>query len=982
MSQIKLALIREKLNDLRGAEYWRALEDVVESPEFQKEMMDEFPDKEAFWDKPIDRRDFLKFMGAAFILTGLTSCARQPIEKIIPYVIQPEEIIPGKPLFYATAMPFQGYARGVLVENHMGRPTKLEGNPKHPDSLGATDIFAQAAPLGLYDPDRSSVVKHFSIISSWSSFANELALVIEAQRLKGGAGLRILTETVTSPSFASQMKEILAAFPNAKWHRYEPLNRDNSRAGAMQAFGQYVDALYDFSKADVVLSFDSDFLSPAPGNLKSVREFTKRRGEEKNMNRLYVVESTPTLTGAMADHKLALSNAEIQSLMLRVAKNLGLNVPAAGLMDSGEVVRWADAVAKDLNKGRSLVLVGEAQPAWMHALGHAMNQQLANQGLTISYIEPVEVDPVIQIDSLRNLVADMKKGSVDVLLILGGNPSYTAPADLDFAQAMEKVSFRAHLGLYEDETSAFCQWHLPEAHFLESWNDARAFNGLASIQQPMIAPLYEGKTSAEVLSLLSQPTGTSGYDLLRAYWQTNAILDFESFWKKSLHDGFIEGSASAPKRISVGNTLSLRIPGNPGGIEVIFRPDASVFDGRYSNNGWLQELPRPITKLTWDNAILVSPKIAEKLDVDSEDVIEVSYNGRKLEAPVWITPGHADNAITLPLGYGRQFSGSVGNGLGFNAYWLRTSDAPFIGTGATLTKTGKKYHLAPTQTHHRMEGRDLVRSAERAAYHPAAHHGEHNPAQDPKNDFYPHHHDEAAEQQWGMTINLNTCIGCNACTAACNSENNIPFIGKKEVRNGREMHWIRIDRYFKGGLDNPEVVHQPVPCMHCESAPCEPVCPVGATNHSKEGINQMVYNRCVGTRYCSNNCPYKVRRFNFYRFADKAHETLELMKNPDVTVRSRGVMEKCTYCVQRINVARIEAKKEGRMIRDGEVKTACQQVCPAEAIVFGDIHDKTSEVTKLKATSFNYGILTELNTRPRTTYLMNFKNSNPELKGL
>ncbi len=977
MSQIKLALIREKLATLQGEQYWRALEDVMDEPEFKEQLKNEFPDREMFWDKPIDRRDFLKFMGAAFILTGLTSCARQPIEKIIPYVIQPEEIIPGKPLFYATIMPFQGYARGVLAENHMGRPTKLEGNPKHPDSLGATDVYAQTATLGLYDPDRSKVVKHFSVISSWSSFVSELSMALENQSLKEGAGLRILTETVTSPTFAAEIQQVLTRFPKAKWHRYEPLNRDHAREGSLQALGQYADTIYDFTKADIVLSLDADFLSPSPGNLKYVREFTARRGTE-TMNRLYVAESTPTTTGAMADHKLPLSNQRLQNFALRIAQGLGVSSARPSVTFTGAEERWLAAVTGDLkqNNGRSLVLVGDAQPAWMHALGHAMNQALGNQGATLAYIDPVEQQPVNHTESLRELSKDMNAGNVDLLLILGGNPSYTAPADFKFQQGLEKVTLRAHLGFYEDETSAYCHWHLPEAHFLESWGDARAFNGMASIQQPMIQPLYEGKTASEVLSLLIQPTGITGYDLLRTYWKNSGLIfDFEAFWKKSLHDGFVEGSASQPKRLSVKNDISFTAPKGAGGFEAVFRPDASAFDGRFSNNGWLQELPKPITKLTWDNAVLVSPKTAESLDINNEDVLEISYQGKVLEAPIWITPGHADEAVTLPLGYGRQFSGSVGTNLGFNAYTLRTAEGAGIAAGVALKKTLKKSTLVTTQTHHRMEGRDLVRSSDKASYHPEHHAAGHEAA-----NFYPDHYEKSEEQQWGMTINLNSCIGCNACTAACGSENNIPFVGKNEVANGREMHWIRIDRYFKGPLDNPEVAHQPVPCMHCEAAPCEPVCPVGATTHSGEGLNQMIYNRCVGTRYCSNNCPYKVRRFNFYRFSDQAHETLELMKNPDVTVRSRGVMEKCTYCVQRINVARIEAKKENRKIRDGEVKTACQQVCPAEAIAFGDIHDKDSEVTKQKALPFNYGLLTELNTRPRTTYLMNFKNLHPDLK--
>ncbi len=1003
--------------------YWRSLEELAETEEFQRLVENEFAVSPLDWQHSFSRRRFLQLMGASMALAGLTACTRQPEEKIFPYVRPPEEIIPGKPLFYATAMTLGGYAYGVLAESHLGRPTKIEGNPDHPASLGATDIFAQASILELYDPNRSQVVTHLGRISTWESFLNALQAELEAQKVSDGAGLRILTETITSPTLANQMRMLLAEFPLAKWHQYEPVNRDHSKAGAKMAFGEFVETCYDFTQADCILCLDSDFLMDNPGNLRYTRDFTVRRKVEEvraNMNRLYVVESTPSLTGAMADHRLALPASDIAASAATLAQELGvadefrLNFEGLELQSSILDHRsWLRALSKNLkqHRGAALVIAGEHQPPVVHALAHTINFALGNVGKTIIHTDPVEARPIIQTDSLRELVSEMQSGAVEILVVIGGNPVFNAPADLDFLEAMKKVKFRVHLNLHDDETSEWCHWHIPQSHYLESWSDARAFDGTASIVQPLIAPLYGGKSAHEFLAIFLGQTGKSGHDIVRDYWKTQyPIGDFEKWWRISLHDGLVAGTTFLPKKVELkiedrrwkiedrrsriedrrskieDSEPPSSIPHPPSSetgekeqnLEIIFRPDPTIWDGRFANNGWLQELPKPLTKLTWDNAALISPKTAKALDLENEDVVKLTYRGRSVAAPIWIMPGHPENSVAVHFGYGRTRTGKVGSGTGFNAFALRTSEAPWFDRGLQIRKTGARYALASTQMHHNMENRHLVRSGTITEYleHPEfVHELGHEPA--PELTLYPPFKYEG--YSWGMAVDLNSCVGCNACTIACQAENNIPIVGKDQVLTGREMHWIRVDRYYEGDLDHPETVHQPVMCMHCDNAPCEVVCPVAATTHSPEGLNEMTYNRCVGTRYCSNNCPYKVRRFNFLLYSDFETPSLKMTRNPDVTVRSRGVMEKCTYCVQRINAARIDAKNEDRDIRDGEILTACQQVCPADAIVFGNLNDPNSRVAKLKAKPRNYGILTDLNTRPRTSYLAKIRNPNPEI---
>jgi MoCo/4Fe-4S cofactor protein with predicted Tat translocation signal len=1020
MSQDTLDLnsMRQRIALARGKEYWRCLEELADTEEFKKLLREEFPRYASAWLEALDRRGFLKLMGASLALAGLSGClSSSPAprdEKIVPYVRQPEELIPGKPLFFATAMPLAGFGRGVLAESHMGRPTKIEGNPEHPASLGASDVFMQASVLDLYDPDRSEVLNHAGMISTWNAFFSAMNAELEMQRLNEGVGLRILTETVTSPTLGYQIKHLLRKFPKAKWHQYEPTGRDYAREGARLAFGEAVETLYRFDRADMILSIDSDFLFYGPAAVRYARDFAEKRrvrSGKSEMNRLYVVESTPTVTGSMSDHRLSLRPTEIERFAKAVAKGVGIQIAAEETPPSSEHAQWVGALIRDLqrHRGNSIVVAGDQQPPEVHALAHAMNQALGNAGTTVIYTDPVEASPVNQADSLRDLVRDMESNSVQVLVIIGGNPVYSAPADLSFASHLAKMNLSIHLSLYEDETSALCHWHIPEAHYLESWSDVRAYDGTATIIQPLIAPLYGGRTAHELLAALIGQPGRSSYELVRDYWkEQHPSEDFEEFWRTALHDGVVAGTALSPRRVSLKQPLLWEPPskkqrttigldastGARAQLEILFRPDPTIFDGRCANNGWLQELPKPLTKLTWDNAVLLSPATAARLGLNYHigttggehgtivsDVVELQYQGRKVRGAAWILPGQADDCATVHIGYGRTRAGRVGSDTGFNANVLRTSDAPWHGAGLDIRNTGESYSLACTQFHHLMEGRELLRVGTLDQYRKDPHFARAGeaPESSPASLYPGFKYDGYA---WGMAIDINSCIGCNACVVACEAENNAPVVGKKEVMRGHEMHWIRIDRYFKGDPSNPQMCHQPVPCMQCENAPCELVCPVGATNHSSEGLNDMTYNRCVGTRYCSNNCPYKVRRFNFFLYGDFETPTVKLLHNPDVTVRSRGVMEKCTYCVQRINTKKIEAEKEDREVHDGEIVTACQQACPTQAIVFGDINDSKSRVSRLKAESLNYGLLTELNTRPRTTYQAKLRNPNPEIESV
>lgn len=980
------AALREKLASKQGPAYWRSLGELAETEEFREFLTKEFPRQAAPLQNGLDRRDFLKLLGASMALAGLTACARPPLpeEKIVPYVRGPAEVTPGKPLFYATAVTYGGFAEGVLAESHQGRPTKLEGNPDHPASRGATSAATQAEVLSLYDPDRSSAVRSGGQERSWDEFVDAVQAAVQA--LPGGQGLAVLTEHVTSPTLADQLRRLQAAFPQAAWYQWDPLHPDNEVVGMRLAFGADVRPVYDLTRADVIVSLGADFLDRGPGRLAYARDFAQRRRAltaDTAMNRLYQLESSPSPTGVVADHRLALKPSDIAAAAAALASRLGVNGPAA-TAPSALPSAVLDAMVADLQAagGNAVVIAGQEQPPVVHALAAAVNAALGAVGNTVTYVQSPSARPAVHAEEIAALTAAMRSGQVRTLLVLGANPVYTAPADLGFAESLRSVPFSAHVGLYYDETGRACTWHAPQAHFLETWGDARAFDGTATIQQPLILPFYGGKSHHEVLeALLGDPEATA-YDVVRSYWQGRYAGDFEAFWRESVFRGTVSDTAAPAVPVSAG-AVNAELP-QGGDLEVALVYDSAVLDGRLANNGWLQELPRPITKLTWDNAALVSPRTAERLGVDTGRVVTITVGGRSVDAPVLVQPGQAEGALTLALGYGRTAAGSVADGVGVDAYPLRSTAVSFSAP-ATVSATGRRHQLVVTQEHHALEGtgeaRHIVRAGTLAEYreHPD-HPGFVHPVTHHEADLYP---DFAYEgYKWGMVIDQTVCTGCSACVVACQAENNIPIVGKEQVARNREMHWLRVDNYYGGSIDDPTFYAQPMPCQQCEKAPCEPVCPVGATVHDSEGLNVMVYNRCVGTRYCSNNCPYKVRRFNYLQFAqlDTNATPLSLANNPDVTVRSRGVMEKCTYCTQRISKARIEAANEDRRIADFEVVTACQAACPTQAIVFGDLNLAGSVVNQFKSSPLNYTLLEELQTHPRTSYLAKVTNPNPALE--
>jgi molybdopterin-containing oxidoreductase family iron-sulfur binding subunit len=1066
-----------------GPEFWLGLDELTATEDFKAMMAREFPEDATEWADPVTRRQFITLMGASLALAGVAGCESPMTPRpgtrhvLTPPTVASDQYTPGIPFFLATTYTLDGVSTGVLVKSTEGRPIKVEGNEKHPGSLGGTDVLAQASVLGMYDPDRSQAVTLRGEPKTWDSAVAEFRKILATLRTRGGAGLRLLTETVGSPTLAAQINELLKAYPDAKWVQYEPTGRDAVREGGRRAFGKYVNTVYDFTKADVVLSLDADFIGCTPGNPRYNRDFAGRRKVRKNaadgngpdkMNRLYAVESMCSNTGASADHRLPIRARDIEGFARALAAKLGVaGAPAAGTL-SDLAKAWIDPLAEDLNahKGSCVVIAGEGQPASLHALVHAINAALGNVGKTVYSTAPVEAKPTNQLAEFKALVEEMKTGKVDTLLILGGNPVYTSPADFDFAAALAKVPHKIHLGLYQDETAVLCDWHVNEAYYLEAWGDGRAYDGTVSIQQPLIAPLYDGKSALELLASFTDRPELLGRDIVQEYWKAalkdQASGDWDLFWQKALQDGVVPNTAFKLETPALGADWAKPGPGDAspgaGGYEVVFRADPTVYDGRFANNGWLQELPKPVTKLTWDNAVIMSPRTADKLGIPypwprwtagergraETYFVELAYKGRKVKGAVWVQPGHADESITLHLGYGRTRAGRVGNAEdgkgGFNVYALRTSDAPGFDAGLEIAKTSETTFLACTQMHHSMEGRKPVRRATVKQYKTPEEFNElmlppvaaaeaslikenvPGPGErtESKHDDHGHDHDEGHEhkhdprlvpltlypdynkegRRWAMTIDLTACTGCSACAMACVAENNIPVVGKKEVTRAREMHWIRIDRYFTLRTEEQDREHksdddkrmemakdpaavetffQPVPCQQCEKAPCELVCPVAATVHSADGLNDMVYNRCVGTRYCSNNCPYKVRRFNFLTYADFHTPSWQLGRNPEVTVRSRGVMEKCTYCVQRIRFAEIEAERERRPIHDGEVVTACQAACPSAAISFGDMADPKSVVRRWKTEPTNYGLLAELNTMPRTTYLAAIRNPNPKM---
>ncbi|MGA3079829.1 MAG: TAT-variant-translocated molybdopterin oxidoreductase [Terracidiphilus sp.] len=990
---------------LQGPRYWRSVDELAGTPEFEAAVEKEFPGSAQEWVDPVSRRGFMKLMGASMALAGLAGCTKQPDEPIYPYVKAPEDLILGKPMYFATAHPFVTGAVPLLVKSDQFRPIKIDGNPEHPYNQGSSDPFTQATLLDLYDPDRSQHVTFRGEEREWAEFAQELRLKVAST--KDGTGIYFLSETITSPTLARQWGEVQKAYPKATLVQYDPAiaGTDAQDTLAVQ---------YSLKDADLIVSLDADFLSGAayPGFHKLVREYADRRKSPEKLNRLYAIESTPTTTGLKAEHRLGLRASEIPAFAAELAKAVGVaGVEATAYAWTEEQKAFLAVLTKDLkaHAGRSVVISGLYQDRTVIALAVAINNVLGNSKSASFSSGPADVSSTLdQNANLKELVADLNAGKADWLVILNANPIYSAPADLEFATAFEKAKTVAHLGSHVDETGQIAHWHIPAAHFLESWSDARAYDGTASIVQPMIDPLYGGKTAHHFFQALLDEPGLSPYEAVRETWKPTIKGDFESGWRKALHAGWIEGTSSTTVPISAfvpesSQRLKVPAPAPKESLEIIFRPDPNVYDGRWSNVGWLQELPKPVTNLSWDNAALVSGATLTKLGLEEDDIVELCVGNGKVKAPVLVVPGHPDNSVTVHLGYGREFAGRVGSGVGFNAYLIRNSWAPFYATGS-LRKVEGKWGVAVTKSHfqdHRgtrfgqpeghnnnsleadeaINERGIIRYATLDEYkaNPGfANEGPGREKTDKDTSLFPNW--EYKDNAWGMSIDMASCVGCNACIVSCYAENNIPVVGKQQVRIGRNMQWLRIDTYFEGDLAAPRAHFQPMACQHCENAPCEQVCPVGATVHTPEGLNMMVYNRCVGTRYCSNNCPYKVRRFNFLLYADYDTESLKLLRNPDVSVRSRGVMEKCSYCVQRISAAKIEADKENRPVRDGEIVTACQQACPASAITFGNINDKTSKVAKLQADERSYQVLADLNTRPRTKYVAAVLNPNVELE--
>ncbi len=1042
--------------------YWRSAGELENTPEFQEMVAREFPEGITEAPDEVSRRGFLGAVAASVALAGLTSC-RKPATRILPFNKRPAGVKPGIPQFYATALARNGYGVGVIVKSSDGRPTKIEGNPDHPSSLGGADLRLQAELLQIYDPGRSEAPRnaHTAMHASdpkghaghtvdvWAEFAsfwNGESGIAKTLQSKQGEGLHFLMPPTSSPALQALIGRIqTTSFPKAKFHFWTPLHHDAELAGAQVTFGRAVQTHYDLANADVVVSLDSDFLETDGNNLRQAREWASTRkapAPGAKLSRLYVVEATYSTTGTAADHRFRVRASDIPAVAFALANECGVGAGtelatavaahgSEGFTKNGKP--WLKALADDLKAagGRCIVIAGERQPAAVHAVAHALNSQLGAVGKTVRYTaRPAGLDQACT-GSLQELRTALDAGGVEALFVIGANPVYDAPADFGFDKLLGKAKNTIHVGAYDDETGRLCQWHFPQAHELEAWGDLRAHDGTITIQQPLIAPLHGGVSALEFLGLLNEEPnfegllaardGVFGLDLVKAHWaQASGAADFEStWWPRALHDGLVAGSQFAVENVSVSPTGVAGLVkqyARASGVEIVLRGCPKMHDGRYANNSWLQETPDPLTKLSWDNAALLSMATAQKLGVKNGDNLAIAANGATLQVPAWVLPGHADDSITLHLGWGRSLPASckVAQGTGFNAYQLRAAGTPWVVTGANVSKGTGTYPLVCTQEHGTMVGRALVREATKATndktprWAPmmspldmaAALKGKQE--KDLNNSLWEERgylkgdksYDEEVRRspyQWGMVIDLNACTGCSACVVACVAENNIPMVGKVQVARNREMFWIRADRYFTARgeasrddklemAEDPQVHNMPVPCMQCENAPCEAVCPVAATVHSPDGLNDMVYNRCIGTRYCSNNCPYKVRRYNYLEYVGNAPATKRMAFNPDVTVRSRGVMEKCTFCVQRINGGRIEAKLAGKKVGDGaddvRVQPACAQSCPTQAITFGNLLEAQSKVTQLKDNPLNYGLLSELNTKPRTTYLGRVRNPN------
>jgi molybdopterin-containing oxidoreductase family iron-sulfur binding subunit len=1049
---------------ITGRHYWRGLDQLAEMPEFRQFLEREFPAGASELTDPVSRRHFVKIMSASFLLAGFglagTGC-RKPEDKLMPFGKAAENFIHGTSQDFATAMPTRGGAVPLVVKSYEGRPVKIEGNPLFPDGNGATDRYAQASILNLYDPDRATRFAKRAVSGNLETVQSEVALGALGELAKKfaanqGEGLCLLGEQTHSPSRRRLREEISKKLPKARWFLYDAIDAGVHQRAATKAFGKSVQPVFRYDAAKAILSLDCDFIGGEEDVHNNIRRFANgRRLKEPTdaMSRLYAVESLFTLTGVNADHRLRLPASAVVQVAAAIAAACGVSVGSIAA-PTGVDPKWIAECAKDLKSagGAALVVAGNRQPLAVHLIAHAINAALGNIGKTVELLEA----PALVTEDLSELAATLNAGKVETLVIVGANPAYNAPADLNWTATRRKAKTVVRLGYYEDETAAGCDWHFPLAHYLESWGDALTSGGTLVPIQPLIAPLFGGLTDLEFLARLGGLAQTTANRIVRETFAAITGSDSDAAWNKFLHGGFLANSmakavsaslnASAlTEALATVKTATLA----KESLEVVLHRDYSLDDGRYANNGWLQEFPDPITKITWDNAVLVSRKTATELGVQNSDVVEVTLDGRSVKGPIWIQPGMADYSLGLALGYGRTKVGRVGVGTGFDAYPLLTTKTGYVATGATLRKTGETYPIACTQAHWSMEGRSIVREAnlDQFAKHPNFAKAMNAPEAPSERAMYPNPFDEAKRaglHQWGMSIDLSACVGCGTCVLACQSENNIPIVGKDLVKRGREMHWMRIDRYFSSDpskhkysesfrkdetqqfnewIDDVQAVNQPMLCQHCEAAPCESVCPVNATVHDNEGLNVMVYNRCVGTRYCSNNCPYKVRRFNYLDYNKRPlselkgpfyaspllHRTggewdlarwwkdqgtgmrqedewdlIRMIKNPDVSVRMRGIMEKCTFCVQRIEGAKIAQKVRAGasgdvVVPDGTIKTACQQACPAEAIVFGNIADPESRVSKLKAQERNYSVLDFLATKPRTTYLARVRNPNPAM---
>jgi molybdopterin-containing oxidoreductase family iron-sulfur binding subunit len=951
------------LSGRSGRRFWRALDELADTPAFRRALQAEFPSLSRRLCEA-DRREVLRVMGASLALAGLGGCTPAPSPEARPYVTQPDQLVLGRPRFYATAVPFGGYAMPVLAESHEGRPTKLEGIPEHPACRGATDAITQAAILDLYDPDRSRGPRSSGAPRDWAAF--DLAMADNAARLdaRGGEGFRLLTGPVSSPTFARQLDALMARWPRARWHAFEPAGGDLRQEAARLAFGRPLEPMPRYDRCAAVICFDDDPLGPGPHQTRNARDWSKARKAfqaGRGDCRLLVAEPAPTLTGAMAQDRLIVSPAETGRLLRALAARFGEAAAPTGRL-SARQAEWLQAAEAALRsaQGAALVTAGPWEDPTLQALAWRLTARLGGLGRTLAFAEPVRQAPPDGGRSLETLVEAMNAGAVDTLVVLGSNPAYAAPADLGFAAAARKVRLRIHAGLHLDETAALCHWHVPLAHALETWTDACAVDGRPSLIQPLVLPFYDVRAASVVLENVQGRFDAKPRDLLAETWRERLGPWGDPRWEAALARGFLDEPAREVPVSPAAPRLAEPPAQRATSLTVIVRPDPCIWDGERANNPWLQELPKPFTKLTWDNAVLVPPSLANARGIQNGDIVRLTVGGRSVEGGVWILPGLARDTVLVHLGYGRRTERQLSRNRGFDANRLRSARSPWRLEGASVEAMGGKMKLASTQLNTALQGYDFVRTVSRAETAPGP------PRPEPPS-LYPDR--PKTSPQWGMAVDTDLCIGCNACVTACDAENNVAMVGKDEVAMGREMHWMRIDQYYAGPADDPAIYNQPVPCMHCEKASCEMGCPVNAAVHSSDGLNLQVYNRCIGTRTCSSFCPYKVRRFNWFDHTSKDPPELRAARNPEVTVRARGIMEKCTYCVQRIEKARIHAKVENRPLREGDVRTACQQVCPTEAIVFGDVTDPESAVSRLKAQRRNYALLEEAGTRPRTTHL-------------